>query len=185
MRTIKVVFVGETRVGKSSILRRFVDGTFDEAEMSTIGTAFSTKVIPTSSGTILLQLWDTAGQEQYRSLASMYYRNAHVALLVYDFARRETFTSLSAWMDEVSVNAPSEIRPIVVGNKTDLGTRAVTRDEARAFAEAIHAIAYIETSAKTGEGVKELFQAVGLLDAGVEESRPVIDQGGGWRCCRA
>jgi Ras-related protein Rab-5C len=177
MRTLKVVFVGETRVGKSSLLRRFVEGTFDDAELNTIGTAFSTKVIPTSSGTILLQLWDTAGQEQYRALASMYYRNAHVALLTYDITRRETFTKLSAWAAEVSENAPGSIRSVVVANKSDLGARAVARDEGRAFADAIGAVAYIETSAKIGEGVRELFQAVGAVDPAAPDTGMFVAPG--------
>jgi small GTP-binding protein len=184
MRTVKVVFVGETRVGKSCILRRFVDDLFDENQVNTIGTAFSTKVIPTPTGTILLQLWDTAGQEQYRSLASMYYRNAHVALLVYDSTRRETFTKLSAWVDEVTHHAPNGIKSIVVANKLDLSPRAVTREEGRSFAESMNAIAYLETSAKTGEGVKELFQAIGVLSPKGSDMTgiPIENQSGG-RCC--
>jgi small GTP-binding protein len=184
MRTVKVVFVGETRVGKSCILRRFVDDVFDENQVNTIGTAFSTKVIPTPTGTILLQLWDTAGQEQYRSLASMYYRNAHVALLVYDFTRRETFTKLSDWVGEISDHAPNGIRSIVVANKLDISPRGVTREEGRSFAESINAIAYLETSAKTGEGVKELFQAVGILSPNGSDVTGIIsDNSKSWKCC--
>ena len=178
MRTLKVVLVGETRVGKSCLLRRFVYDTFDEHQANTIGTGFSTKVVPTPSGTIQLQLWDTAGQEQYRALASMYYRNAHVALFVYDFTRRDTFTKLSEWAGEVADNAPGNIQTILVGNKSDIGTRCVSRDEAREFAESINAIAYLETSAKTGAGVKELFNEVASVDTDVKGHEIVVSTKG-------
>lgn len=163
MRTVKVVSVGETRVGKSCLLRRIVYDTFDENQSNTIGTGFLAKLVPTPSGTIQLQLWDTAGQEQFRSLASMYYQNAHVALLVYDITRRDTFTNLSRWAGEVAANAPGNIHMILVGNKSDIGTRSVSREEAREFARTMRALAYLETSARTGAGVRELFQEVAAV----------------------
>ena len=104
----------------------------------------------------------------------MYYRNAHVALFVYDFTQRETFTKLRDWEGEVADNAIGNIQKILVGNKSDLGMRSVSREEAREFAESIGAIAYLETSAKTGAGVKELFQEVASVDPDVKQHDVVV-----------
>lgn len=172
MRTLKVVLIGETRVGKTSLLQRYVEDTFEENQ-PTIGAAFSTKVVPTPNGTTQLNLWDTAGQEQFRALASMYYRNAHVALFVYDWTRKETFSALSEWVKTIENNASGNIKIFVVGNKTDLGARATTRDEVREFAESIHAQGHFETSAKTGAGVNDLFRAVTQIDPDSERSESV------------
>lgn len=161
MRSLKVVSVGETQVGKTCLLHRIVHESFDENQGNTIGTGFLSKIVPTASGTVNLQLWDTAGQEQFRAIASMYYQNAHVALFVYDMTKPATFTALMRWWaGEVKKKAPGSIQIILVGNKSDIGTRSVSREEAREFAQRLNAIAYLETSAKTGAGVKELLQQV-------------------------
>lgn len=96
MRSLKVVLVGDTKVGKSCILSRFVQGTFDRDIPATIGAAFFTKVLTTSSGNVRLQLWDTAGQEKFRSLTPMYYRSAAVAVLVYDVTSKDSLEGLEA-----------------------------------------------------------------------------------------
>jgi Ras-related protein Rab-5C len=164
MRGLKVVLVGQARVGKSCLLRRIVDDTFDDQQINTIGTAFSTVLRQTPSGTLQLQIWDTAGQEQYRSLASMYYRNAHVALLVYDYTQGDSLTRLTEWTEEVSSYAPGNIKSVLIANKVDLSPRAISYQQAKLFAESIRATAYLETSAKTGEGVVELMSVIEKID---------------------
>jgi small GTP-binding protein len=171
--TLKIVLVGETRVGKSCILDRRLNDTFEEQIPNTIGTAFSSTFLHTDAGDIRLQLWDTAGQEQYASLASMYYRNAHIALLVFDLTSMSTFNALRRWAQEVKEKAPPSIRIILVGNKADLvNQRAVKPEDIKDFRDHIGAVSYVETSAKTGAGIDILFQALGNLTSAAPEVTP-------------
>jgi small GTP-binding protein len=171
---LKIVLVGETRVGKSCILDRRLNDTFEEQIPNTIGTAFSSTFLRTDAGEVRLQLWDTAGQEQYASLASMYYRNAHIALLVFDVTSQPTFIALHRWAQEVKEKAPPSIRIILVGNKADLDDqRAVKRQDIKDFREEIGAVSYVETSAKTGAGINPLFQSLGMLTAAAPEVTPL------------
>jgi small GTP-binding protein len=170
---LKIVLVGETRVGKSCILDRRLNDTFEEQIPNTIGTAFSSTFLQTDAGNIRLQLWDTAGQEQYASLASMYYRNAHVALLVFDLTSASTFLALRRWAREVKEKAPPSIRIILVGNKADLvSQRAVKLEDIDEFRGEIGALSYVETSAKTGAGIELLFRSMGKLTAAAPEVTP-------------
>ena len=172
MKTLRVVVVGETRVGKSCLLRRLVSEEFSDETINTIGTSYSTVVVPRPSGTVQIQLWDTAGQEQYRSLSLMYCRKAQVVLFVYDIGRRDTFRKLLHWVGAVADNTQGNVHKILVASKCDLGQRAVSRDEAREFAGEIEAFAYLETSAKTGSGVTELLRAIAQVDP--EQSPTVL-----------
>lgn len=166
MRSLKVVLVGDTKVGKSCILSRFVQGTFDRAMPATIGAAFLTKVITTpNNGNIRLQLWDTAGQEKFRSLAPMYYRSAAVAVLVYDITNHQSLDDLGDWATEIADKAPHNIKIVVIGNKTDLTEeRQVREEEGRELADQLNAVVFGETSAKNGDGIEEVFKKVAELD---------------------
>jgi small GTP-binding protein len=165
MRSIKVVLVGDTKVGKSCILSRFVQGTFDRNMPATIGAAFLTKVVTTSTGPVRLQLWDTAGQEKFRSLAPMYYRSSHVAALVYDVTSKTSLDGLEDWNAEIADKAPHNIKVIVVGNKIDLADdRVVPTAMGSDLAKRLNAVNYIETSAQTGAGINELFNGIAELD---------------------
>ena len=170
MRSLKVVLVGDTKVGKSCVLSRFVQGTFDRNMPATIGAAFLTKVITTSTGPVRLQLWDTAGQEKFRSLAPMYYRSSAVAIMVYDVTSKESLDSLDDWATEISDKAPHNIKFVVIGNKIDMADqRVISTDEGKNIAQQLGASLFGETSAKTGEGINEIFNKIAELDINQEE----------------
>ncbi|EAY11744.1 small GTP-binding protein, putative [Trichomonas vaginalis G3] len=170
MRSLKVVLVGDTKVGKSCVLSRFVQGTFDRNMPATIGAAFLTKVITTSSGPVRLQLWDTAGQEKFRSLAPMYYRSSSVALMVYDVTQKESLDSLDDWASEIADKAPHNIKFVVIGNKCDMTEeRVISTEMGKNVAQQLGATLFGETSAKTGEGISEIFSKIAELDINQEE----------------
>jgi small GTP-binding protein len=190
MRSVKVVLVGDTKVGKSCLVTRFVQGTFDRNMPATIGAAFLAKVVATSSSPVRLQLWDTAGQEKFRSLAPMYYRAAAVAVLVYDVTAKATLDDLEDWAAEIADKAPANIRLVVLGNKADLAEgRAVPAAAGEALAKSLRAVFYAETSAQTGEGVNEVFTRIAEFDTGEEiasvprQPPPADAGGGGGACC--
>jgi small GTP-binding protein len=186
---VKVVLVGETQVGKSSILERFVNNTFTRDLPSTIGAAFVTKVISTDSGEVRLQLWDTAGQEKFRSLAPMYYRSASVCVLVYDITSQSSLDALDEWAADVADHAPPEIKLIVIGNKLDLQPdRRVPTTAGKAIAQKLQAVYFAETSARTSDGVLDLFAKIADIDAvpgpaavGLKAAAPQEQEGSG--CC--
>lgn len=158
---LKIVLVGQMRVGKSCILDRQLHGEFEAERPETIGTAFASTIVSTHEGSVRLQFWDTAGQEQYASLASMYYRNANIAMLVFDLTRRDTLEALGQWAAEVKERAPANVALLLIGNKCDLeAERAVSLADAAAFQERVGAAHYFETSAKTGQGVDLLFHSI-------------------------
>jgi small GTP-binding protein len=189
MRSLKVVLVGDTKVGKSCILSRFVQGTFDRSMPATIGAAFLTKVVTTGNGPVRLQLWDTAGQEKFRSLAPMYYRSSAVAVLVYDVTNKGSLQGLEDWQAEIGDKAPHNIKLIVIGNKTDMADdRTVPRATGEELAKKLGAVHYTETSALTGDGVNEVFNFIAEIDISQEnvvetpkQARPAKAQEGG--CC--
>ena len=189
MRSLKVVLVGDTKVGKSCILSRFVQGTFDREMPATIGAAFLTKVITTSNGNVRLQLWDTAGQEKFRSLAPMYYRSAAVAVLVYDVTSKESLDGLEAWAAEIADKAPHNIKLVVIGNKIDLEEeRAISTQVGKEFADQLNASLFQETSAKSGEGINEVFNQIADLQFDEVFVKPAQqpqknEQGGGVCSC--
>lgn len=190
MRALKVVLVGDTKVGKSCILSRLVQGTFDRNMPATIGAAFLTKVITTSNGPVRLQLWDTAGQEKFRSLAPMYYRSSAVAVLVYDVTSKQSLEGLEDWAAEIADKAPHNIKLVVVGNKIDMTEeRCVSQAAGQEFVKKLNAVRHYETSAKTGEGINEVFNDIAQLDIAqdnvVDTPRPQKreEEAGGGGCC--
>jgi small GTP-binding protein len=162
MKGIKVVLIGDSQVGKSAIFRQFESGTFTEESTATIGGAF-TKIIATSTDrrTVPMDLWDTAGQEQYKSVIPLYFENARVILLVYDITRSATFDHLPDWLHVCAGKVRPNAKFIVVGNKCDLNeNRRCTPEGGIAYAESIGAIFCLETSAKTAEGLDSLLQGI-------------------------
>ena len=162
--TFRVVTIGESSVGKTCIINRFLRNSFDVDEPNTIGALYDSFVQECNGRTIEVQLWDTAGQEQYRSLGPVYFRAAAAAIAVFDVANRDSFESLGDWVRAFrSVSGESTI-VIVTGNKCDL-ERTVSVQEAKQWASE-NACKYVETSAKTGQGVKVLFdELISLLAA--------------------
>ena len=123
MRKIAMVVIGDTGVGKSCLLLQFVDRRFSSVHDLTIGVDFGSRIIDVGDEKIKLQVWDTAGQESFRSIARSYYRDASGALLVFDVTRRETFNHLSRWLQEARQFANANISITLVGNKADLGSK--------------------------------------------------------------
>ncbi|XP_066357893.1 ras-related protein RABA2a-like [Miscanthus floridulus] len=156
----KVVLIGDSGVGKSNLLSRFTRNEFCLESKSTIGVEFATRTLHVEGKIIKAQIWDTAGQERYRAITSAYYRGALGAVLVYDVSKPTTFENISRWLKELRDHADSNIRIMLVGNKTDLRhLRAVATDDAQSFAEA-EGLSYIETSALEATNVEEAFQLI-------------------------
>ena len=163
--SIKVVLIGESGVGKTSIISKFTKGIFNQDIMSTNGATFSTKKkeFKNSKKTLSFEIWDTAGQEKYRSLAKMFFKDAAVALIVYDITNKESFEELKKyWLNIIKENGPQKMIMYIVGNKYDLLEReAVKEEEARAYAESQNVPLWF-TSAKDSTGIDELFEEIGL-----------------------
>ena len=162
IESFKVVLVGESGVGKTSIITQFIDQTFQEDQQSTTGGTFSTKSVICDGGKILkFEIWDTAGQERYRSLTTMFYKDANAAVMVYDVTRAESFEELkNYWAGQIKESSPENIILVIAANKSDLiEHEKVDEGEARNFAKELNAI-FISTSAKSSEGINSLFEEI-------------------------
>ena len=156
----KLVLLGESAVGKSSLVLRFVKGQFHEYQESTIGAAFLTQTVQLDEATVKFEIWDTAGQERYHSLAPMYYRGAQAAIVVYDITNQDSFGRAKTWVKELQRQASPNIVIALAGNKSDLANkRMVDLDEAQAYADDNNLL-FMETSAKTAMNVNEVFMAI-------------------------
>jgi len=181
----KLVLLGESAVGKSSLVLRFVKGQFHEYQESTIGgkhaivfsnirsndnyfffffsqsAAFLTQTVCLDDTTVKFEIWDTAGQERYHSLAPMYYRGAQAAIVVYDITNQDTFGRAKVWVKELQRQASPNIVIAIAGNKADLAAkRAVEFEEAKSYAEE-NGLLFMESSAKTAMNVNDIFLAIG------------------------
>ncbi|XP_018415436.1 PREDICTED: ras-related protein Rab-17 [Nanorana parkeri] len=156
----KLVLLGSSDVGKSSMVLRYLRDEFLDTTCTT-GCAFFSQRVYVQEKTLDFEIWDTAGQERYHSVCHLYYRGASAAMLVYDITSKETFLRAQLWLQELQKYISSEEMVIAfVGNKTDLNSeRKVSLEDAQAFAEQ-ERLLFMETSAKTGEGVKEVFEAI-------------------------
>ncbi|KAM5254433.1 ras-related protein Rab-5B isoform 2-T2 [Hipposideros larvatus] len=178
----KLVLLGESAVGKSSLVLRFVKGQFHEYQESTIGAAFLTQSVCLDDTTVKFEIWDTAGQERYHSLAPMYYRGAQAAIVVYDITNQETFARAKTWVKELQRQASPSIVIALAGNKADLANKRMVEyevrwpmeslpntlplttaphplQEAQAYADD-NSLLFMETSAKTAMNVNDLFLAI-------------------------
>lgn len=167
MNSIKVVLLGDSGVGKSSIAERFINDKFLDYNEATIGASFLTK----SLDNIKFDVWDTAGQERYRSLAPMYYRGASAAIIVYDINHRDTFNNAQSWINEIKQKGRENCIIVLVGNKCDLPDRNVDYEYAKQYANDNN-ILFIETSAKNDINVDNIFQIiVNNYDPSVNEDK--------------
>jgi len=158
LTTLKILIIGESGVGKSSLLLRFTDDTFDPEQSATIGVDFKVKTITVDGNSTKLAIWDTAGQERFRTLTPSYYRGAQGVILVYDVTNRSTFSKLEMWLNELDTySTKTDIVKMLVGNKIDKEKPEVTREEGIKFARR-HAMLFIEASAKTKDGVQCAFE---------------------------
>eukprot|EP00800_Vazella_pourtalesii_P017150 TRINITY_DN5115_c0_g1_i3.p1 TRINITY_DN5115_c0_g1~~TRINITY_DN5115_c0_g1_i3.p1 ORF type:complete len:208 (-),score=19.62 TRINITY_DN5115_c0_g1_i3:253-876(-) len=157
---ISLLWLGESAVGKSSLVLRFVKGQFHEYQESTIGAAFLTQTVNSDDVTVKFEIWDTAGQERFHSLAPMYYRGAQAAIVVYDITNTDTFTRAKNWIKELQRQANPDIVIALAGNKVDLaGKRAVEFVDAQSYADD-NSLLFMETSAKTALNVNEMFVSI-------------------------
>ena len=160
----KLVFIGDPGVGKTCIISRFLKGTFDAEQITTVGASYASKTIKISetNESLTLDIWDTAGQEKYRSLTRIFFQGAKLAILVYDITRKESFENLkNVWLKELKDHADKNVVLGVAGNKSDLYEKEeVPEQEAREFAKSIGAI-FCLTSAQSNSGIEELFEEMG------------------------
>ena len=156
----KLVILGDTAVGKSCVVLRYVRDDFSEFQESTIGAAFLSHTAELGSQSVKFEIWDTAGQERYRSLAPMYYRGSAAAVIVYDITNKESFSGAKSWVKELERRAGSDIVVALAGNKSDMESkRNIEFEEVSAYAQENNLL-HFEISAKTGANIKELFTEV-------------------------
>jgi len=159
---VKLLLIGNSSVGKSSLLLRFSDEQWlpEDESSATIGVDFRVHKMEVKGKRVKLSIWDTAGQERFRTITSSYYRGAQGIILVYDVSNRETFDALPRWYSELETYVSSSVVKILVGNKLDKEfSRQVTSAEGQEFAERMDSL-FVEASAKTAIGVKEVFTEV-------------------------
>uniref|UniRef100_A0A914BWX9 Ras-related protein Rab-35 n=1 Tax=Acrobeloides nanus TaxID=290746 RepID=A0A914BWX9_9BILA len=158
----KLLIIGDSGVGKSSLLLRFADNTFSPNYITTIGVDFKIRTINIDGQRIKLQIWDTAGQERFRTITSTYYRGTHGVIVVFDVTNGESFSNVKRWLHEIENNCDN-VQKILVGNKVDDPERRVVVDsDAKRFAETIK-INYFETSAKENLNVEAMFNCITKL----------------------
>lgn len=157
---VKTVLLGDSGVGKTSIAVRLAKDEFNDRAQPTVGAAFFTFTAQgQDGGAVQFEMWDTAGQERYRSLAPMYYRGAEVVVLVFALDDRHSFEAGHRWLQDVCSAGTDSCTLVLVGNKCDLEGRAVTTEEAEAFAQE-QGMIYIETSARTAHNVRRIMETV-------------------------
>jgi small GTP-binding protein len=156
----KFVMIGESNVGKTCLILRYADDSFTDTFLTTVGVDFKAVKREIDGKTVQLQVWDTAGQEQFRTITRSYFRGAHGILLTFDITNRPTFDHTHIWMDSIKESASAGVDIILVGNKLDRAAhRTITEGEAKALADQF-GIQYFEVSAKTGENVEYMFEAL-------------------------
>ena len=152
----KIIIRGDSGVGKSSLLKRAVQNTFDTNYQATIGFEFLLMHFKVNDLKIKLQIWDTCGEEMYRSLVQGFYRNTSLAIIVYDISRKKSFEALEIWLKDLRQHTEEGIPVFIVGNKMDL-QKDISTEEAKMFSVSNRTKFFTECSAKTGENVKDIF----------------------------
>ena len=156
---LKLLLLGDSSVGKTSILLKYISNKFDDSSISTVGVDYMDKIIDYNKFKIKLQIWDTSGEEKFRTITKNFYRNADGLLVVFDLTKKESYDHIRSWINEAKENN-DKLKTILIGNKLDLkDERMVTIDVAKQFAEKNN-LKYIETSAKDGTNINESFQAI-------------------------
>ncbi|KAI4236142.1 MAG: hypothetical protein LQ349_002747 [Xanthoria aureola] len=173
---LKVIILGDSGVGKTSLMNQYVNKKFSASYKATIGADFLTKEVMVDDRVVTMQLWDTAGQERFQSLGVAFYRGADCCVLVYDVNNSKSFDTLDSWRDEFLVQAsprdPENFPFVVLGNKIDVeeNKRMVTGKRATAFCQSKGNIPYFETSAKEAMGVEQAFEIIAQNALAQEES---------------
>lgn len=157
---LKLLLIGDSSVGKSSLLLRFAEDSFSQTFISTIGVDFKTRTIPIDDEQVKLSIWDTAGQERFRTITAAYYRGANGIVLVYDITSESSFNSIRGWIRNIEEHASENVCKILVGNKADMeDKRIVTKEQGQALANEFK-IRFFETSAKADINVEEAFVCI-------------------------
>ena len=155
----KVLLLGDSGVGKSSLILRYTDETFNSKLVNSIGVDFKMKKKEIDGKIIKIQIWDTAGHERFRSITYSYYRGANSIIIVFDLSNKKSFISITDWLKQIEKHAKENVFKFLVGNKYDLiEEREVLYEEAKQYADE-HSLPYIETSAKEGININELFES--------------------------
>lgn len=173
----KLLIIGDSGVGKSSLLLRFADNIFSGTYITTIGVDFKIRTVDVNGERVKLQIWDTAGQERFRTITSTYYRGTHGVVVVYDVSSGESFANVRRWLHEIDNNC-DVVNRILVGNKDDDPDRkVVVTDDAQTFAQQM-GIQLFETSAKENKNVEEMFLAITkqVLQTKKEQQKKAADQ---------
>jgi len=153
----KIVLVGDMAIGKTCIVQRFKNGTYIEKQATTVGVDFFLKTLLVDGKRVKLQIWDTGGQERFRTITQSYYRSANGIILAYDITCRQSFDSLTRWMDDVSKFAVPDVAKVLIGTKMDMEeARAVEADEGYQLAKA-HQMTFFEVSSKNNVNVEQIF----------------------------
>ena len=172
----KVLLLGNSNVGKSSLFLRFVDDIWNDTFVPTIGVDFKIKTFDIDEKRIKMQIWDTAGQERFKNIIASYYRGAHGILLIYDVTDKDSFKNLSNWLIEIEKNASKNVLKFLIGNKTDLEEkRVISYNQAKEFADS-YGLKYIETSAKKNLNVNEAFATLGRELMVASEDKRIVKQ---------
>ena len=163
--SVKFIIVGDSSVGKSNILLRFSRNVFDPGHQATLGIEFANKHLIYNNIDYLVQVWDTAGQENFRSVTRAYYKASAVAMVVYDITNEESFQHIKEWIKDCKDLAPKTVQLVLVGNKSDLEENRVITNERGAQLANENKMLFFETSALNGNGVEEAFQkSIELVD---------------------
>ena len=170
----KLILIGDSSVGKSNILLKYLKDDFDPNSKATVVVEFGTKNVEMKNKKVKIQIWDPAGQERYRSITSAYYRGAKGAFIVYDITRKNTFDNIDKWISDLKTNGDQNIAIIIIGNKTDLeDKREVQTDEGIKKSEE-YKTAFIETSALNGDNINNAFEE--LIEQIYQNNSTIIEQ---------
>ena len=172
---LKLLILGDSSVGKTCILLKYVDNKFEESNIATVGVDYMDKMIEYKNFNIKLQIWDTSGEEKYRSITKNFYRNADGLFVVFDLTRKVTYERIKDWINEAE-EYNKGIKKILIGNKLDLeNKREVKKDSAENFAKKNN-LKYVETSAKDGTNIKESFDEIIELILGGKNEQDIVNE---------
>ena len=156
----KILLLGDSSVGKTCFLLRFTEDTFTDNHISTIGVDYKLKIINSDDKIIKLQVWDTAGQDRFRSITKNYFRGSHGIVLLYDITSLSSFNNIKSWLQQIRESLGNTVAIILVGNKLDLEhNRRITKDQGMQLATE-HNMGFFETSAKDGININEAFECL-------------------------